>query len=70
MKEWRLKFIDVMLEEYGTVNRSAIERFFDLSTPQASLDIRAYIEAAPDNMEYDRVAKCYRRTATFSRKYP
>lgn len=66
----RLRFIDFLLDHYGTMNRSAVMDYFGLSMPQASLDIRAYIEYAPDNLVYDRTARCYRRTATFARKFP
>lgn len=66
----RLRFIDFLLDHYGTMNRSAVMDYFGLSMPQASLDIRAYIEQAPDNIDYDLSTKCYRRTAIFTRKFP
>jgi hypothetical protein len=66
----RLRFIDFLLDEYGTVNRRAIMNYFGLSTPQASLDIRAYMEAAPGNAEYDKSARTYRRTEGFRRVWP
>jgi hypothetical protein len=64
-----MRFIDVMLEQYGTINRSVLESYFELSTPQVSIDIRTYMELAPGNMEYDRTGKTYRRTAEFTRRW-
>lgn len=66
----RLRFIDFLLDQYGTFNRSAIVDYFGLSVPQASMDIRAYIEVAPGNLEYDKSGKTYRRTADFRRVWP
>lgn len=66
----RLRFIDFLLDNYGTFNRGFIADYFGLSVPQASMDIRAYIEVAPGNLEYDRSGKVYRRTAGFSRVWP
>jgi hypothetical protein len=67
---YRLRFIDFLLHEYGTINRSAIMDYFGLSLPQASNDIQAYIRLAPENVEYDRSLKTYRRTACFVRVWP
>lgn len=67
---YRLRFIDFLLAEYGTVNRSAICDYFELSEPQASLDFSTYKEIAPGNMEYDMSAKTYRRTRAFVRAFP
>lgn len=61
----RLRLIDFCLAEYGTVNRSALVRFFDISGPQASNDFGLYLELAPGNMEYDKTARTYRRTRGF-----
>ena len=66
----RLRFIDFLLDHYGSFNRSAICDYFGLSVPQASLDIAAYIEAAPGNLEYDKSGKAYRATAGFERVWP
>jgi hypothetical protein len=66
----RLRFIDFLLDHYGTFNRSAIVDYFGLSVPQASLDIAAYMEAAPGNMAYDNSAKTYRRAEGFVRVWP
>lgn len=65
----RMRFIDVLLEQYGTLNRRALENYFDLSTPQVSIDIRFYMETAPGNMEYDKSSRTYRRSPTFQRRW-
>jgi hypothetical protein len=64
-----MRFIDVLLAEYGQINRSALEAFFDLSTPQASIDFRTYMEICPGNMEYDKSAKAYLRLPSFQRRW-
>jgi hypothetical protein len=66
----RLRFIDFLLAQYGTLNRSAIMDYFGLSQPQASMDIQAYLDHSPGNMAYDRSTKCYRRTEGFVRTWP
>jgi hypothetical protein len=65
----RLRFIDFLLTSYGHVNRSAITNFYGLSMAQASLDIRAYMEQAPGNVEYDKTMKTYRVTARYKRVF-
>lgn len=67
---YRLRFIDFLLAEYGTINRGAICEYFALSKPQATNDIATYNEIAPDNMAYDVSAKTYRRTREFVRAFP
>jgi len=63
----RLRFIDFLLGQYGTMNRSAVMDFYGVSQPQASLDIQRYIELAPKNIEYDSSGRAYRRTPAFKR---
>lgn len=65
--EQRLRFIDFLLYQYGTLNRSAIMDFFGVSEPCASRDIAHYIELAPENTVYDKNAKTYIRGAKFKR---
>lgn len=67
---YRLRFIDFLLEQYGTINRSALCNYFGISVPQASNDIRAYLKRAPENMVYDNSAKMYRRGDEFKRVWP
>lgn len=60
--EWRAYWV-------GRVNRSDLEARFGVSTPQASVDLRAYQEAAPNNIEYDPTEKAYVPTSTFQPKF-
>lgn len=55
----RFEFIEWRLYWVGRVNRVDLEERFDLSTPQASLDLRSYQEAAPGNVEYDATERTY-----------
>lgn len=55
----RFEFIEWRLFWEGSLNRSDLETTFGISTPQASLDLRHYREAATDNIEYDATRKEY-----------
>jgi transcriptional regulator with XRE-family HTH domain len=68
--ELRLRFIDFLLHQYGTLNRSAGMDYFGISSPQASRDIHDYIALAPENIVYDTTAKTYIRGANFARVWP
>lgn len=68
--EQRLRFIDFLLFQYGYVNRSALVEYFGISVPQASADIKQYLELTPHNAVYDNSGKVYRKSATFARYYP
>ena len=65
--EQRLRMIDFLLNQYGSVNRSALEDYFGISTPQASADIAEYLRLAPSNAAYDKGRKTYTRTSAFKR---
>lgn len=60
----RLIWIDGMLASVGSICRADICRMFLISTPQASLDLRAYRDAFPAGIAYDASAKCYRRSGS------
>lgn len=63
--EQRLSFIDFRLCWEGRVNRSDLQDYFGISIPQASADLRQYLEYAPANAFYDRVQKSYVRSSSF-----
>ena len=65
-QERRLQFIDFRLQWDGRLNRSDLTRFFQISVPQASMDIRLYSERAPYNLVYDRSSRLYVATPDFS----
>lgn len=69
-QERRLQFIDFRLQWEGRLNRADMTRFFQISVPQASMDIRRYIELAPANLIYDRSLRAYSATAKFAPLYP
>lgn len=57
--ERRFEFIEWRAYWAGKVNRRDLETEFNISTPQASVDLRRYQEATPGNIEYDSTAKTY-----------
>lgn len=68
--EQRLRLIDILLDEYGTLNRKVLMAFFGISEAQATRDLRQYKELAPGNMEYDSSAKLYLPSYDFRRVWP
>ena len=60
--EWRAYWM-------GRVNRGDLEDAFGVSTPQASVDLRAYDAAAPGNLKYDSTEKAYVPTPAFVPKF-
>lgn len=65
----RFEFLEWRIFWVGRVNRSDIEERFGVSTPQASLDLRAYQEVQPGNIEYDATKKAYVPSANFRPYY-
>jgi hypothetical protein len=65
----RLEFIEWRAYWTGRVNRKDLEDEFDISTPQASVDLRTYQETAPGNIAYDSSGKTYLTTADFRPRY-
>lgn len=68
--EQRLRFIDFLLAQYRHVNRSAIIDYYGLSVPQASADLKQYMDLAPHNVVYNGTTKRYEATAKFERIWP
>ena len=66
----RLEFIDWRLRWDGRLNRSDLTTFFEISVPQASLDIAKYLEMASGNAAYDRSAKVYVAGPRFKPVFP
>jgi hypothetical protein len=58
----RFEFIEWKLFWEGALNRSDLEEAFEISTPQASVDLRRYRELAGDNIEYDGTSRFFRPT--------
>ena len=72
----RLEFIDFRLAIDGHLNRIDLVEFFNISVPQASLDIATYhnlLLNSPNprqNLVYDRRLKIYQRTEDFIPLFP
>lgn len=64
-KTARLQFIEFRLYWEGRINRGDLVEHFEISIPQASLDLRSYLELAPGNMDYDKQRKAYFATNEF-----
>lgn len=64
----RFEFIEWKAFWDGGVRRESLENAFGISTPQASVDLRHYQEAAPRNLEYDKQAKAYVAASRFAAK--
>lgn len=55
----RFEFIEWKLFWEGALNRRDLEDTFQISTPQASVDLRNYREIADNNIDYDLTEKTY-----------
>jgi len=55
----RHEFIDKFIKEKGYINRSDICDMFDLSTPQASIDLRKWLENNPNKLKYNLQTRRY-----------
>jgi hypothetical protein len=55
----RIEFIETRLFWEGKISRKDLTEYFDISIPQATKDIKAYMELAPENIQYDNRAKQY-----------
>jgi hypothetical protein len=55
----RYEFMEWKLFWEGQLNRSDLEAAFDISTPQASVDLKNYRGLAEGNVEYDSTAKSF-----------
>src|SRR5260370_25857770 len=63
--EQRLEFIEFRLLWDGQLNRSDLTEKFDISVPQASMDLARYQALAPHNLRYDGRLKTYVAASSF-----
>ena len=63
--ESRLQFIEFRLYWEGRINRGDLINHFGISVPQASIDLKRYVEVAPNNLVYDKQRKAYFATDSF-----
>ena len=55
----RQDWIEETVRVFGYINREHIEKKFGVSTPQASMDLNAFMRANPGRIVYDRSMKRY-----------
>lgn len=55
----RLEFLETRLLWQDRISRGDLVDFFDISTPQATKDLKMYQEKAPANLYYDKSVKQY-----------
>lgn len=58
-EQTRVEWIAETLRVFGFINRGHLQRKFGISRPQASLDLRKFLQLYPDKMTYDTSAKSY-----------
>lgn len=57
--ERRLEWIAETLRVFGYINREHLEKKFDISTPQASVDLREFKRRNPGVVSYNVSTKRY-----------
>lgn len=67
--EQRLRLIDFLLFHYGSLAREQLVDYFGISMPQATRDLKAYKDRAPDNMLLNQSTKRYIKTDSFQRMF-
>jgi len=64
----RLEYLDRLLFWDGAATRGSLIKRFGISNPQAALDFKTYLQAAPTrSLEYDASSRKYHATERFSR---
>lgn len=61
----RLAFLELRAFFSGELRRGDIEARFGVKPAAASRDLSSYRDIAPDNLDYDAPARCYRPSSTF-----
>jgi len=61
----RLRLIEFLLKNYGTVGRIEIADYFGVSLPQATRDFKQYSQLAPGNALYNKTSKRWVKSDTF-----
>lgn len=67
--ERRFQFVEHQAYWWGSLNRADLTSHFGISVPQASKDISAYLNIAPDNLRYDHREKRYFPTDDFQPEF-
>ena len=61
----RLASLEMRAFFTGEIRRSEIEARFGIKPAASSRDLSAYRDLAPNNLDYDAAARCYRPTAEY-----
>ena len=67
--EQRLRMVDFLLAQYGSVKRAALMDYFGIGEATATRDFGVYHEIAPGNMALNPADKTYYRTTAFVRAW-
>lgn len=67
--EQRLRLIDFLLANYGSVSRSELVDFFGIGAATATRDFALYAEKAPANALLNQVSKRWVKADTFQRLF-
>lgn len=62
----RLAFLELRAFFTGELRRADLEARFGIKPAAASRDLSLYREIAPENIDYDAAARCYRPSAAFA----
>jgi hypothetical protein len=65
----RLRYIEILVDHYGQINRAVIMEYFGVSVPQATKDLKNYMKIAPDNIRYCTSKKAYLKNPEFERAF-
>lgn len=66
-KDYRIAWIAECLRVYGFINRSHLQRKFDISSAQAANDFKEFNRRYPNAMKYDASMKRYIRSGACKR---
>jgi predicted DNA-binding transcriptional regulator YafY len=67
--EQRLRLIDFLLHNYGSVSRCELIDFFGISEATATRDFALYADMAPGNALLNQSKKRWVKSSTFKRVY-
>lgn len=63
--EQRLRFIELLLTDYGFFTRKTVVAFFGVSMASVSRDVELYQELAPGNVVYNGRTKAFQKMTGF-----
>jgi len=66
----RLRTIEIILDNYGSINRNIICQLFSIGVAHASLDLKLYRKLNQDSVFYNRVLGRIEKSIDFKRVIP